>query len=68
VGDDVAPTSLNEGRGKGPVIVFVVALRVKPLVDGWGGAMVVQWYERAAQMRNRRNAKCGIDYCAKCGM
>jgi len=39
VGDDVAPTSLNEGRGKVvPALVVVFHLGLKRrLVSGWAG-------------------------------
>jgi len=51
VGDDVAPTSLNEGRGEGVVPELVVAFRLglkRRPVGGWMGP----WW-------GGRDAKCG---------
>ena len=42
MGDDVAPTFLNEGRGA--VVVGAVVLQLAseaPLVNGWGSAVTV---------------------------
>jgi len=55
LGDDVAPTSLNEGRGKVVVPKLVVALHLKlkrRLVDGWAGA-------GGTRGRASRLPKCG---------
>ena len=67
VGDDVAPTSLSEGRSEGVVLEFVVAfclgLKRRP-VGGWMGPW--WWHEqkgeRDAKCRNVPNAE-GADPC-----
>lgn len=63
MGDDVAPTSLDEGRGEmvAPALVVAFHPRLKcRLVDGWtggGGTSRKENERRAAPMWER--AKCG---------
>ena len=56
VGNDVAPTSLDEGRGRAVVSVLVVMFNQglkRRLVGGWMGPW--WWYEQ----KGERAAKCG---------
>ena len=67
VGDDVAPTSLNEGRGD-VVPALVVVLHLKHgVVGGWGcgGAVVRFLDERAGGKRAAQMWKC--TQCGKAG-
>ena len=56
VGDDVAPTSLNEGRGEGVVpelvVTFCLGLKRRPV----GGGMGPWWWHK---QKGGRDAKCG---------